>query len=175
LDKRQANEAAAAPAKPMPLCGKVYAISQPNLAVMAAIGSLARKNCEWDSPLGSLVNDPAWKELSAEAQLQCAREAARAQTSGQRTVDQFDLADQLLKPDVLAFAVWACARPNHPDLALPEIRNAITEDNAPEVFILFSEASGMLSLGESAGASGSPASGAPATSSSKVAGSPSAA
>lgn len=175
MDKKQANEAAAAPAKPMPLGGKVYVVSQPNLAIMAAIGSLARKSCEWDTPLGALVNDPSWKELPPEVQLQCAKLAAQAQVSGQRTVDQFDLADQLLRPDVLAFAVWACARPNHPDLSLPEIREAISEDNAPEVFILFSEASGMLSLGNSAGASGSAASGTPAASSSKTAGSPSAA
>ena len=176
LDRQAANEAAAAPVKPLFLGGKVYAISPPTLSIMASIGSVARRHCEAMTPLAALLHDSAWKELPLDLQRECAREATRAQIGGQRTVDQFDLTDQMLSnPEVLAFAVWCCALRNHPGLALEEIRAAITPENAAETFINFDDASGMLSLGGSAGVSGSAASGIPATSSSKAAANPSAA
>lgn len=176
MSQAAANEAAVAPAKPLFLGGKTYAISPPTLSIMASIGSVARRHCEAMSPLAALLHDPAWKELSPELQRECAREATRAQIGGQRTVDQFDLTDQMLSnPEVLAFAIWCCALRNHPGLTLEEIRSGINPGNAAEVFINFDDASGMLALGGSAGASGLVASSTPEASSSKAAANPSAA
>jgi len=168
-DKLTQNEAASAamsPTRPLVVADRLFACRAPLLSDLAAIQVQIRKSRDRKStPLGALVNDPAFKLLPAAAQVEAAKIAAQAQVSGQHTTDlqtmAFDLLEGLQEPEVLAFAVWLCCRGPHGDLKLTEVRALISEDNAPEVFADFTEASGMLALAEknAAGPSPSPSSG----------------
>lgn len=161
MDKQTANEAALSPTRPFVLGDAVYALRPPTLADLAAIGSQARKRIQSETPLAALVNDPSFKLLPVAAQVEAAKIAAQAQVSGSRPLDGMAMADALFEPDALAFAIWCCARPQHPDLKLETIRKEISQDNAAEVFVAFNEASGMVEMEKNAlaGPSLSPLSG----------------
>src|SRR5215831_17048562 len=88
MSQQAANEAAAAPSKPLFLGNKVYAISPPTLSIMASIGSVARRYCEAMTPLAALLHEPALKELLPELQGECTRGETRAQIVGERRDDQ---------------------------------------------------------------------------------------
>jgi hypothetical protein len=149
------NDALCAPSLPLPLGGRVLAICPPTLADMASIAAVVRCKVRRETPLASLVNDPAFSRLPPACQVEAAREAAKAQVSGGGPVDVFALTDELLSPDTLAFAVWTLARKAHPDLTLEQVRRGVTEANAPEVFARYNQACGMADLGNGAGPSGS--------------------
>lgn len=158
MDQVERNEAAAGASRPLSLNGEVYEIPQATLADMTEIGAIVRKRAQKQTPLGVLVNDPAFKLLSPQGQNVAVQEAARAQCAGGSAVDSFALADELLDPPTLAFAVWVLARKRRPGLRLADVEKHVTEDNAAEVYVEFSEACGMHQLGRNnpplAGASG---------------------
>ena len=71
------------------------------------------------------------------------------------TLSGMDLAFELSRPPLLAFAVWLLARKGGQNcLTLEEVRKEITEESAGETFVRFVQASGILDLGNSIGASG---------------------
>jgi hypothetical protein len=161
------NAAAAGAPGPLVLGGRTYLVSQPSIAQTATLSSVLRKRARKDTPLGRVVNDPAFAKLSAQAQTACAVEVAKLQGSGAVAADPFDLVDEMLDPATLSFAVWLLARPNHDGLTLEEVQPHVNEGNAAEVFVALSEATGMLGLAEknSAGRRSSPTPGTPAASS----------
>jgi hypothetical protein len=149
------NDALCAPSLPLELGGRVLVVSPPTPADAAAIATVIRNRARRETPLASLVNDPAFAKLPPACQAVATREAARVQARGRTQADIFALTDQLLTPEALAFAVWTLARKNHPDLAFEDVRPHLNEDNAPAVFVVYNEACGMAALGNGAGPSGS--------------------
>jgi hypothetical protein len=146
MDEATKNTEAASPVRPLQVGPAVYLISQPTLSTMASIAAVVRKRAAKDTPLGRLVNDPAFKSLPIQAQVEAAREAAKVQALGASTIDGLAMMDEMMTPEVLAFSVWVLARGNHPDLKLEDLTPHITEANASEVYVAFNEASGMNSL-----------------------------
>jgi hypothetical protein len=151
MTEKEKNEAAAAPAKPITIGGQVYLISPVTLSQMAAMGHFIQKRLQRSSPVSLLVNDPAFKLLPAQAQVEAAKEAARLQITGTKTLDGEALMDGMREPEALAFFAWLLARGNHPGLRLEEVSPHITPDNAGVLFLDLIEASGMLLLGEPGG------------------------
>lgn len=147
MEEIERNTEAGALSRPLSLNGEVYEIPQATLADMTEIGAIVRKRAQKQTPLGVLVNDPAFKLLSPQAQNVAVQEAARAQCQGGSAVDTFTLAEELLEPGTLAFAVWVLARKARPGLTLAEVAKHITPENAAEVYVEFSEACGMHQLG----------------------------
>ena len=141
------NEAVCSPPRPLPLGGRVFLLSPPTLEDNAAIVAEGRRLlAAQETPLGLLVNDPAFARLPPACQVECAREAARVQASGRQELSGLDLAEELGRPKLLGFAVWLLARGNHDGLTLEEVRPLVTEDNAGAVFADFCRASGILGL-----------------------------
>lgn len=156
MDQAQKNDAASAAPRPFPLGERTLLLSPPTLAQRAGIAAEGRRLLgSSPTPIALLVNDPAFKLLPAACQVEATREAAKVQVSGESRLDGFALAEELGKPQLLAFAVWLLAHANHPGLKLEEVRPAITEDNAGVMFAEFVRASGILDLGpNSVGGSG---------------------
>jgi hypothetical protein len=151
MTDKERNAEAAAPTRPLVVGGTTYLISQPTPSHLASIAAVILRRTARDTPLSAVVNDPSFKLLPLAAQVEVAREAARLQASGGRSVDGLAIATQLLEPDVLAFAIWLLARPNHPDLKLEAIRPHVSEGNAVTLAAELTEASGMASLGSAGG------------------------
>lgn len=141
------NTEAAAPARPISVAGRTLLISPANPSTSASVFAVIRKRTAADTPLARLVNDPAFKLLSAAAQTAAAVEGAKAQVKGETPLDGVGMVLVWMEPEVLAFAVWLHARTNHPEVTLEEIRQGITEENAAAVFQDFFEASGLAALG----------------------------
>jgi hypothetical protein len=146
VDRVEANTEAAAPSRPLLLGERTLLISQATPADMASIGAVARKRARRDTPLGRLTGDPVFATLPPALQRDLLLDAGRVQAAGSGGVDPLAVADELLEPDTLSFAVYMLARQHHPDLNLAEVRALVSEDNAAEVWLGLSDASGMATL-----------------------------
>lgn len=147
MTQQEKNDAVCAPPRPLVLGERTLLLSPPTLSDTAGIAAEARRLLAGQTPLGSLVNDPAFKLLPAACQVEAVREAAKVQVSGDgQNLSGMSLVEELAKPELLGFAIWVLARKNHPGLTLEEIRPAITEDNSGALFVDFLEASGMLAM-----------------------------
>jgi hypothetical protein len=152
MTEKEKNEAAAAPPKPLTIGGQVYLISPPTVSQNASIFDFIRKRlARRATPLSLLANDPAFKLLPIQAQVEAAREGAKAQVAGAQNLDPVAILDELMAPETLAFTVWLLARGNHPGLRLEDLAPHVTADNASQVFTELNEASGMAGLGETPG------------------------
>lgn len=153
-DEQKAIEASA-PLRSVALAGQTYLISQPTISQNASISFFIQKRlAKRTTPVGLLVNDPAFSKLPPAAQTAAAVEAAKAQVAGKPTLDAADILGEMMEPASLAFIFWLLARGNHPGLRLEDIAPHITDANAAEVFAELNEASGMQSLGEAPGRPG---------------------
>lgn len=154
MTDKEKNTEAAAPSRPITLGGHVYLVDPPTVSQnKSIIFFIQRRIAKRATPLSRLANDPAFKLLPLQAQVEAAREASKAQVGvGETpTIDGAAILAELMEPETLAFVVWLLSRRNHPDLRMEEIAPHITEANAVQVFAELNEASGMASLGETAG------------------------
>ena len=142
MDDKNKNVEAAAPSRPFALGNRTLLISQATISNLASLIALIRKKQVAQTPLASLVNDPAFSKLPMACQVEAAREGAKVQASGVKPVDALGLVDAMLEPEVLAFAIWILARANHPDLTLESIKAEVNEKNAPEKLAELNDACG---------------------------------
>lgn len=149
MTEKEKNEAAAAGPRPLTIGGQVYLISPPTPSQMASLGTFLQKRRA--TPLTLLVNDPSFKLLPVQAQVEAAREAAKIQISGPQAIDDRTGGVEMMQPESLAYFAWLLARPNHPGLRLEDLGPHITEANMGQLFVELFEASGLLSLGETPG------------------------
>jgi hypothetical protein len=154
MNQAEKNAAVAGSPRPFELGGRTLLLYPPTLADATAIGTEGRRLLQGRaSPLEVLVNDPAFGKLPPACQVAAVQEAARLTFNP--TLSGMDLAFELSRPPLLAFAVWLLARKGGQNcLTLEEIRKEITEESAGETFVRFVQASGILDLGNSIGASG---------------------
>lgn len=153
MTEKEKDTEVAAPTRPIQIGGQLYLISQPSKSLLASISAVLQKRIIRDTPLARVVNDPAFKLLPVAAQVEVAREAAKVQVEGPAIASGQEIANELMRPESLAYAVWMLARLEKPDASFESIRAGITEENAPAVFAEFYEASGMAALGETPGQS----------------------
>lgn len=152
MTEKEKNAEAAAPLRPLTLGTRVVLISPPTISQNASIALfIQRRLAKRATPLTQLANDPAFKQLPLQAQIEVAREGAKAQVAGGPTLDAAAILGEMMEPETLAFMIWLLARPNHPDLRLEDVRPHISERNADVVFAELNEASGMSALGETPG------------------------
>ena len=95
------------------------------------------------TPLARVVEDPAYKGLPLQVQIEVAKDAARAQLRGEQP-GEFELIDYVTHPDVLTFAVWLCARKQHKDLRQDEIAAEVAKVDSNELQVLAGEIMGFF-------------------------------
>lgn len=126
--------------------GRTLLLNPPTEAETLTITLEARRKLP--TPISLLVNDPSFSKLPESVQSKAIETAARAQVLNTRSqdLDATELAQALLTPSVLAFAVWICARGNHKGITLEEVQKLVTDQNVGEVFVAYSEAAGLKAL-----------------------------
>lgn len=141
---------------PLKVGGRTLLIKRADDADSIAIRGEASKVLQRETPLGRLVNDPAFGKLPPACQLEATRAAAAMQARGPEELSAEELFKALTQPDLLAFAVLITAIDQHPGLTLEEVRKEITDRNAGAIFVAWVEACRLgKPLGNSAGPSGS--------------------
>lgn len=134
------------------LGGKTYLASQPTQkdleSIRKAIGIYVAKRRK--SKLSRLVEDPAWKHLTAEQQTALLLKSAdsSAEPEDLKKIDPSELIQILGTPDAVRVAAWILLKRENPNIDKErDIDPFITETNCDMLFLEFMEACGMADLG----------------------------
>jgi hypothetical protein len=119
--------------------GKTYLAGKATVSDLASLAMRAKKYLA--SPLTQLTQDPGWKLLSPDQQMELIKQLGPSQEFS--PVDLFKagkLFDALTIPQVLAFFLWLVLRHNHPDVTIDALLAEVNETTAPVLAVQVMEA-----------------------------------